>query len=347
MAGVAWAGQHGPEAGAVHVERFRELGALVAPHPRLQGDVHATALPEEPDRLGVRRHQPREAADLCRHVGEGGPLVRVQIRQGLALVFHHVGEGAALPDEGLGQKVQHQVLGRDAGAQAAVQAHPQRGRHSDADVARHPGRGDVRGAHPEGQAAQGTRVGRVGIRACHHLARQGVAFRHERVADALAARAVRQFAVEADAVARAEGLLGGFQALGHLQQALGPVFLTHAVVQEGEVVAEGEDAARIAQGDIRPQGLLEEAGGHGCYIVVGEAPVGPREEAIPGRHRGQARAARGRVHHGVPGQELLRVGHGPRTGLGQRRDLLSPQPRGVVGEESAPPHDGGGDGIQP
>jgi len=190
-------------------------------------------------------------------------------------------------------------------------------------------------------------MGRMRIRAHHQLARAGIAFRHDRVADALAARTVRQLAVEPDAVFRAEGLLGGLQPLGHGQQAHGAMLGLHAVVQEGQVVAEGQDAGGLPEDRLRSQGLLQEAGGHGRHVLVAEAPVRLHEEAVSGPHGGQPHRSGGCIHHGVPRQQFLGVGHGPRLGPGQRRHRLAPEAGGVVGEKAATAHDLGGDGIQP
>jgi len=257
----------------------------------------------------------------------------------------HLADALAGAEEGLAEDVEHHVLGRDALGQLTLQdeAHGLGDLH--AHVLGEPGVGHVGRAHAEGEAAEHTGHAGVAVRAGDDLTRQREILDHGVVADGLGA-ARRVLTVEPEVVILGERRLRRGESVRVFEQAHRPLLFAHHITQEGEVVAEGHDALRVAQGCVFADALLVQRPGHGRDVLVAEAHIRAHEEGVAGLHRGHAELARLGVAHGVASDDLLDHGHGPGWGLDRGRTHLAREPQLVVGEEAAGAHDARADGIE-
>ena len=77
--------------------------------------------------------------------------------------------------------------------------------------------------------------------------------------------------------------------------------LRHHLVEEGEVIAEGEDALRLGDLGVGAEAGAEEGLGHGRDVLVREAHVGADEERVARLDRGDADLVGTGVDDGVGG----------------------------------------------
>ena len=168
------------------------------------------------------------------------------------------------------------------GLRRAADHHLHRLRHLDAHIFGDPGIEDVGGADAEGDAAHGADVRRVRIRADVHLSRQRVGFQHHRVADALAALAVLELAVQLDALVAGEILLLELELRRQVEQAHLALFFRHDLVEKRQVVAEKLDAVAIVHRHALADEVLVEDRRHRRDVLVREAQVHAGETGIAG-----------------------------------------------------------------
>src|SRR5207244_3413129 len=129
---------------------------------------------------------------------------------------------------------------------------------------------DRRRADAEGDAAHGTRMGRVGIAPDDHHPRLGVPLEDLGVADRLGSVVAQpQLAVQPDPLLLRERALFLLELERHVEQALLHALGRHRFAEEGEVIAEHEDRAWVVHLLVRSHELLEEDRRHGGDVLVG------------------------------------------------------------------------------
>ena len=246
--------------------------------------IHATPLVQELHHFFIRRHNAGEAADLRRHVGHGGALIHAQRLDGLAGVFHHLGQRLAAADVIHGQQRQNKILGGDVGPALAADDHLHRLRHLHAHVFGDPGIKNVGSADAEGHAAHRAQVRRVRIGAHVELAGQRIGFRHQRMADPLRAFAVAQLAVQLDALRLGEFHLLQLELRGQVEQAHLFLFFRDHIIQKREMVAEKQDGRLVVHRRVFADVVLVEDRGHGRDVFVAEAKIGAGKPGVAGFH---------------------------------------------------------------
>ena len=102
-----------------------------------------------------------------------------------------------------------------------------------------------------------------------------------------------------------------------------------ALAGENQVVDEGNDLLRALDGSLGAEGLVHEMGGHAGEVIMAEAPVGGKEEAV-------ARLDLAGRHHLVAGDDLFGQGERPgaASNLGGTRRLLARKMRLAVGQQA-------------
>jgi hypothetical protein len=138
----------------------------------------------------------------------------------------------------------------------------------------------VGGADAEGHAAHRAHVRRVRVAADIQLAGQGIAFEHDRMADAFRAFAVFQFAVQLDALLGGEVLLLEFELRRQIEQAHLALLFGNHFVEKGQVVAEEHDARGVVHLRVFAQVAFEENRRHRRDVLVAEAQIGAGEAGV-------------------------------------------------------------------
>src|SRR2546429_3971893 len=179
-----------------------------------------------------------EAADFGRHVGHRRTLVYRQRLDSIATVFHQLPDRAAALHVWVAQDLEHEVLRRHVVGLPAAHHDLDGLGYREPHVFRDPGVEDRRRADAEGDAAHGTRMGRVGIAPDDHHPRLGVPLEDLGVADRLGSvLAQPQLAVQPDPLLlRARALLL-LELARHVEQALLHALGRHRFAEEGEVIA--------------------------------------------------------------------------------------------------------------
>src|SRR5581483_9003829 len=288
-------------------------------------------------------------------------------------ILHDFGQRLAAAHVVERENLEDEILGGDVGP-AFPSYHDLYGLgHAHAHVFGDPGIEYVGGADAESHASDSAHVRSMRVGANVELPGEGVAFQHDGVADALAALAVAQLAVQADSLLFGEVLLLELQLRGQVEQAHPALLLRDHVVQEGEMVAEEQDGGGIVDLGVLAHEVLEKDGGHGGDVLVAEAEVGGCKPCISrldeeasgswrlaigcrrsavcqilcGRGRPRPRnshttvsavrqlaTADWRLHH-VPRKDLLGQSHRPRRSGDGRHQSLALHARHVEREETA------------
>src|SRR5581483_9925865 len=189
-------------------------------------------------------------------------------------ILHDFGQRLAAAHVVERENLEDEILGGDVGP-AFPSYHDLYGLgHAHAHVFGDPGIEYVGGADAESHASDSAHVRSMRVGANVELPGEGVAFQHDGVADALAALAVAQLAVQADSLLFGEVLLLELQLRGQVEQAHPALLLRDHVVQEGEMVAEEQDGGGIVDLGVLAHEVLEKDGGHGGDVLVAEAEVG-------------------------------------------------------------------------
>ena len=320
MPGVGAVGDHRLQGGGVDGDGLLVDRAVVGGEgpPALDGGVEVGAL------RGVRPtghvlegrvvggDEPGPRATLDGHVADGHALLHRQRPDALAGVLEDVAGAATHADAA--DEVEDDVLARDPGGQAAVDAHlvgPERALEEGLGGQHHL---HLARADAECERAEGAVGGRVRVAADDGHARLREAqLRADDVDDALAVRAQR---VERDAELRAVGgQLGELEAGLLVEDGQGAVVRRRGVVRRGHGplgVADGQAAATEALEGLRAGDLVDE--------VEVDADDG-RERRAPRGRRGRPRvfwtSVRGEAAPLAP-----RIGHAPSVAEGGRRSTM-------------------------
>src|SRR4051794_31718415 len=99
---------------------------------------------------------------------------------------------------------------------------------------------------------------RVRIRSDHQLSRQGIAFEHNRVADALRTFAIGELSVKADAFAFGEFALLQLELSCEIEQAHPALLLGQNFVEKRGVISKEQHRPWIVDGRVLADELIEE-----------------------------------------------------------------------------------------
>ena len=123
-----------------------------------------------------------------------------------------------------------------------------------------------------------------------------------------------QLAVQPDPLLLREGALLLLQLEGDVEQALFHALGRHGVAEEGEVIAEHQDRARVEHLLVRSHELLEKDRRHGGDVLVAEPDIGDHEPFVSRLDRRDADRPLGGIHDPMAGDDLLAERHGARRG---------------------------------
>src|SRR5438067_9013630 len=169
-------------------------------------------------------------------------------------------------------------------------------------------------------------------------------FKNLRVTDCLGAvEAQAQLAIELDALRRRELPLLFLELQRDIEQTFLDSLRRHRFGQEGEVIAEHENRARIVDLRILAHELLEKDRCHGRDVLVTEADVRQHESFVTGLDRRYADLPRGGIHDPAARENFFSQRHRSTCRLGRMHYDITLQPGHVVIEETTVLNDAAGD----